>query len=84
MTAPSGAREKRERLTRAQLSALVEISRQERASPYSAKASVSTFVALERKGLIRVETTFGSIAFPRNAEAILTDAGRAALKGSAS
>jgi hypothetical protein len=36
---------------------------------------VPTLVALERRKLIRVETTFNSIAFPRKALAYITDAG---------
>lgn len=68
------------KLTKAQWRALRVIKSQEVASPYSAKASIATFMALERKGLIRVKTTLGSIAFPRNGHATITPAGRAALK----
>lgn len=67
------------RLTKAQLSALRKIEHQGRGSPYSTKASVATFMALEKKKLIVVETTFDSIAFPRNAHATITDSGRLAL-----
>lgn len=72
------------RLTKPQLRALSEIYRQGRASPYTAKVSVATFYALERMRLILVETTLGSIAFPRSAMATITDAGRTALKTGAS
>jgi hypothetical protein len=40
---------------------------------------VATFLALARRGLIRVDTTFDSIAFPKNARAVITKSGRAAL-----
>jgi len=49
------------------------------ATPANLNVSFRTFVALERRGLIKVETTFGSIMFPRNALAHITDAGRQAL-----
>lgn len=80
MTKVGDKRTEGKRLTKAQLRALAAISHQGRASPYSAKVSIATFKALERKRLIVVETTLGSIAFPHNAEATLTPAGRAALK----
>ena len=44
------------------------------------RCSYRTFVALERRGLIRVMTTFGSLVNPHHAEAVPTDAGRKALK----
>lgn len=48
-------------------------------TPKDCDCSYRTFVALERRGLIRVSTTFSSIAFPRTAEAVATSAGETAL-----
>ncbi len=47
-------------------------------SPRDVECSVATYVALERRKLIRVETTFSSIAFPRGALAWITEDGRVA------
>lgn len=44
------------------------------------RCGVSTLVALELRGLIRVETTFNALLFPANAVAYPTDAGRNAVK----
>lgn len=55
------------------------IRKRERATPKDCRCGYRTFVALEKRGLIRVETTFSSVAFPRSAPAILTDAGAAAI-----
>lgn len=49
-------------------------------TPKQCRCGYLTFAALEKRGLIRVATTFGSVAFPRTAEATITDAGRQALK----
>lgn len=49
------------------------------ATPEKCKCGYRTFMALESRGLISVITTFGSIAFPRKAEASLTDAGKALI-----
>jgi hypothetical protein len=62
-----------------QQKALARIGRRERASAYELRCSIATLCALERRRLIRVETTLGSIAFPRNAKAELRDAGRELL-----
>jgi hypothetical protein len=53
--------------------------RKDPSSAYRLRCSIATLCALERRKLIRVETTFGGIAFPRNAMAWITDAGRAAI-----
>jgi hypothetical protein len=46
---------------------------------YRLRCSIATLQALERRRLVRVETTLGSIAFPRNARAEITQDGRAAI-----
>lgn len=51
----------------------------EPSSAYQLRCSITTLQALERRRLIRVDTTLGSIAFPRNARAVITDAGRSAI-----
>lgn len=46
--------------------------------PYSAdelSCSISTLIALEKRGLVHVEMTFNSIAFPRRALVWITDTG---------
>lgn len=62
---------------------LKRIAKDGRSSPYRCKCAYTTFVALAERKLIRVDTTLGSIAFTRNAEATLTAAGRAMLGGRA-
>lgn len=60
------------------LRVLRQIKKDGTGSCYSCKCSLRTFLALCDRKLIRVETTLGSIAFPRNARATLTDAGNVA------
>lgn len=48
-------------------------------TPRDCRCSYLTFAALEKRGLISVETTFSSIYVPQKAHAWITDAGRAAL-----
>ena len=60
---------------------MLRVLRQLRSGPecaYRLKCGIETLCALERRKLVRVETTFGSIAFPRNALAYITEAGRVA------
>lgn len=64
-------------LTPKQQKALAKIIKDNGASSYECGVSIATFRALEHRKLIRVETTLGSIAFPQNAMARATDAGRA-------
>lgn len=66
-------------LTPKQQKALAGIGLMGRASAYDLRVSISTLCALERRKLIRVETTLGSIAFPRNAKAELREDGRKLL-----
>lgn len=59
---------------------VLKIIRSGRAStPRDCGCTYLTFAALEKRGMISVETTFSSIAVPQKAHAWLTDAGRAAL-----
>lgn len=55
--------------------ALKCIRKNGRATPEDCRCGYRTFVALAERKLIYVETTLSSIAFPRKAPAILTDAG---------
>lgn len=51
----------------------------EPSNAYRLRCSISTLMALAERRLIWVEATLGSIAFPRQARATITDAGRAEL-----
>lgn len=75
-------REEIEKLSDEQRRVLKRIAKAGRASAYDCRASVTTFQVLERRGLISVETTLGSIAFPRQAAAHLTPKATALLSGS--
>lgn len=67
-------------LTPIQQRALAGIKKRGRASASDLRCSVATLRALERRKLIRVDTTFASIAFPRNAEAQLREGGERLLR----
>lgn len=70
----------REKLTKVQRVVLKKIRRWKRATPNDCNCTVQTFAALERKGMIQVETTFASIIFPRTqAFASITPLGRRTL-----
>lgn len=57
------------------------LGRHQWATPKDCRCGYRTFVALERRGLIRVATTFASLVSPHDfAEVYLTEAGKAALK----
>lgn len=68
------------RLSDEQKRVLKRIARVGRASPNGCRCSVRTFIALSKRKLIHVETTFESIAFPASAMAIITDLGREAIR----
>lgn len=59
---------------------LKRIKRSPWSTPIACRCSYRTFMALESRGLIQVGTSFGSVAFPRSAEAVITDAGEAVLR----
>lgn len=58
---------------------LKKIGRDKGATPKDCRCGYRTFVALEQRGLIRVETTFSSISNLRTAFAWITERGRALL-----
>jgi hypothetical protein len=58
---------------------LKKIKRSPWSTPKSCRCSYRTFMALESRGLIQVGTSFNAIAFPRTAEAVITDLGEAEL-----
>lgn len=64
----------RVRLTEPMLKALRNLANRP-ATATELRCTISTLCALERRKLIRVETTFNSLAFPRKALANITDAG---------
>ena len=72
-------------MTRAPMTAnmwrvLKTIAKKKRANSVDCKCSINTFMALELRGFIRVDTTFSDIVFPRNAHAVITDLGKQKLK----
>jgi hypothetical protein len=58
---------------------LKKIRRAPWSTPKACRCSYRTFMALESRGLIQVGSSFGAIAFPRTAEAVITDDGEAVL-----
>lgn len=72
-----------ERLSYEQRRVLKIVSKNPYATPRICRTGTRTFIALEKRGLIRVGTTLAAVVSPlASAEAIITDAGRQALSPS--
>lgn len=68
------------KLTKAQRYVLERLRDTGRSNPATCQVSIATWKALARRKLIKVDTTFDSIVFPRTgAWAVITKEGRAAL-----
>ena len=69
------------KMTAAQRKVLRILRRQGSATPRVCGVPYTTFAALERRGFIKVDTTFDSLVVPQHAVGHITPAGRAALEG---
>jgi len=71
-----------ERLSDEQRRVLKRLDRRGPASAKEMRTGLRTMLALARRGLVFVPTTFESVAFPQRAVAEITKDGRAALSRS--
>lgn len=75
MTTPTDLEKRAKRLSPEQSRVLRRLHAEGAMSAYELRTSIATLQALERRAVIRVETTLGAIAFPRSACAMATALG---------